>query len=289
MTNLLSAPYPYISSPFEHWRKAFFMSTFVFIFLLGFKPFGLDDYHGGIVELTLGYGLTCFISMSFLNIAFPAVFNNYFSEEKWTVGKQIMWSIVNVAVIGLANLLYSKYIGIANFSLQSLISFEIYTVALAIFPLLLFIITNYKRLSSKFEKSAVSINHSIDQLQHFIKPNKTDTITIDSDNISEGLSIPLDDLVFIQSSDNYITVHYLQGDKLQAKVLRNTLKSLEIELKQFPHLFRCHKSFLVDLNKVDHISGNAQGYKLHLKQVNELIPVSRSHNKTIKNKLTIRP
>lgn len=289
MTNILKSPYPYSNHQTEKWRKAILMSAFVFLFLLGFQPFGLNEYTGGIVELTLGYGLTCFIAMVTLNIVLPTIFNNYFSEEKWTVSKQISWSLINVAFIGLANLLYSNFIGIANFSLISLISFEAYTIAIAIFPLLLFIITNYKRLSSKFEKSAELINNSIQQLQVTIKTNKTSLVTIDSENISESLSIPVDNLIYIQSSDNYITVYYFQDGDMRSMILRNTLKSVATQLEQYSNLFRCHKSFLINLNKVNHISGNAQGYKLHVQHVEELIPVSRLHNKTIKSKLTIRP
>ncbi len=289
MIKLFSSPYPYSPNNTKRLRKATFMGVFVFLFLLGFQPFGLNEYTGGIVKLTLGYGLTCFIVMVILNMAIPTIFNNYFSEEKWTVGKQISWSLINVSFIGLANLLYSNFVGIANFSIISLVSFEVYTIAIAIFPLLLFVITNYKRLSSKFEKSAELINSSIQQVQASIKTNKTNLITIDSENISESLSLRVDDLIYIQSSDNYITVYFFHDDKIRSMVLRNTLKSVALQLEKYSNLFRCHKSFLINLNKVNHISGNAQGYKLHVQYIDEIIPVSRSHNKTIKNKLTIRP
>ncbi len=264
------------------------MGVFVFLFLLIFQPFGLNYYGDGLVGLTLGYGLTCFTSMVILNILIPNAFSNLFNEEKWTVSKQIGWSLINVSSIGLANLLYSNVVGVANFSIESLIRFEIYTIALALFPLLLFIITNYKRLTARFEKSAKLINNSILQFQQK-NNNKADFITIESDNISENLRVPIQDILFIQSSDNYITVNYKKKDETCSKVLRNTLKSVENQLEIYPNIFRCHKSYLVNLSKVNHISGNAQGFKLHLELVKELIPVSRLHNKTIKNKLTVRP
>jgi DNA-binding LytR/AlgR family response regulator len=48
------------------------------------------------------------------------------------------------------------------------------------------------------------------------------------------------------------------------------------------NIYRCHKSYLVNLAKVNHVSGNAQGYKLHLKDVEDQIPVSRKLNEEIK-------
>jgi DNA-binding LytR/AlgR family response regulator len=49
-------------------------------------------------------------------------------------------------------------------------------------------------------------------------------------------------------------------------------------------IFRCHKSYLINLTQVAHISGNAQGYKLHLQNSTIEIPVSRTLNATIKEK-----
>ena len=65
--------------------------------------------------------------------------------------------------------------------------------------------------------------------------------------------------------------------------------SIEVEIveKDFPQFFRCHKSYLVNLHQVKHISGNAQGHKLHLFYGDELIPVSRKNNSIIKEKLEI--
>lgn len=289
MIKLLSAPYPHSSNVKKHWRKAFIMGLFVFFFLFGFQPFGLHEYPGEILALTFGYGMTCFISMVFLNVVLPTLLVNFFSEQKWTVAKQIIWSLINVAFIGLANLLYSNFAGIANFSIQNLVQFELFTIAIALFPLLLFILSNYQRLTHKFEKSATLINQSIKELQQNIKRNSDESIEIDSENLSESLRLNPTDLIYIQSSDNYITVYFYQFGKLSSTILRNTLKSLEEQLINYPYLFRCHKSYLVNLNKVERISGNAQGYKLHIEGLPELIPVSRSHNKTIKDKLTIRP
>lgn len=289
MIKLLSAPYPHSSYVKKHWRNAFIMGLFVFLFLFGFQPFGLNEYPGELLALTFGYGMTCFISMVILNVVIPTLFVNFFSEQKWTVAKQIIWSLINVAFIGLANLLYSNFADIANFSIQNLVQFELYTIAIALFPLLLFILSNYQRLTYKFEKSATIINQSIKELQQNIKRNSDESIEIDSENLSESLRLNPTDLIYIQSADNYITVYFYQFGKLSSTVLRNTLKSLEEQLINYPYLFRCHKSYLVNLNKVERISGNAQGYKLHIEGLSELIPVSRSHNKTIKDKLTIRP
>jgi DNA-binding LytR/AlgR family response regulator len=56
-----------------------------------------------------------------------------------------------------------------------------------------------------------------------------------------------------------------------------TLKSAEERTNNYPHIMRCHKSYMVNLKFVRDISGNAQGYKLHIPALNFPVPVSRSY------------
>ena len=56
-----------------------------------------------------------------------------------------------------------------------------------------------------------------------------------------------------------------------------TLKEFEEQLSSFPYVFKVHRSYLVNLQAIESIMGNAQGYALRLKNYSEgTIPVSRS-------------
>src|SRR5215471_9595112 len=81
---------------------------------------------------------------------------------------------------------------------------------------------------------------------------------------------------------------HLDKGTTQQKVIRNSLKNLEDQLSKYPGIYRCHRTCLVNLQKVIHASGNAQGIKLHLNGTNELIPVSRSLTQEIKQKIAVR-
>ncbi len=54
-------------------------------------------------------------------------------------------------------------------------------------------------------------------------------------------------------------------------------------------VIRCHKSYIVNLNKVNRISGNAKGYKLQIDELDFLIPVSRSLGIDDLNQLDLFP
>ena len=54
------------------------------------------------------------------------------------------------------------------------------------------------------------------------------------------------------------------------------MKKAEETTLPFSGLFRCHRAFIINLDKVTHVEGNAQGYKLRIQDYEELIPVSRN-------------
>ena len=103
------------------------------------------------------------------------------------------------------------------------------------------------------------------------------------------LEILPEHFLYAKADDNYVEVYHLMNEQKQRKVIRNSLKSIHAFLPTQINFYRCHKSYVINLDYVNHISGNAQGYKFHLKNTEELIPVSRSNNEFVKNYFTNRP
>ena len=56
---------------------------------------------------------------------------------------------------------------------------------------------------------------------------------------------------------------------------------MEDQLKTVSTIERCHRSYLVNTALVDYVSGNAQGYQLHLKGTDQEVPVGRTFAPTI--------
>ena len=83
-------------------------------------------------------------------------------------------------------------------------------------------------------------------------------------------------LLFIESADNYSEVVFLQNGQPKKTLLRGSLSRFE-EQAHHPDVVRCHRSFVVNLQRVESISGNAQGYKLQLQNYPSPIPVARRY------------
>lgn len=68
-------------------------------------------------------------------------------------------------------------------------------------------------------------------------------IEIKGEGNYEGLRLNLNDLISIQSSDNYIEVFYLSGNDLKKTLIRNKLSVIDAE---FEELLRTHRSYLIN-------------------------------------------
>jgi len=103
------------------------------------------------------------------------------------------------------------------------------------------------------------------------------------------LSILLEDLLYIESADNYVIIHYVTNNKTKTYLLRNSLKNLETLLMKSP-VGRCHRSFLVNFNRVKVIRRTKEGLMLEIDQPNiPDIPVSKSYQEIVSSKFLSDP
>jgi len=282
----LRKPYPFETNKKRQFRDALVFSAFVFLFLYIFQPFQIGNFKTHTITVSFGYGLVCLITMLFLNIFMIHLIPKYFDENHWTTGRQIFWTFINVFFVGLGNFLFSTSIQVVPFTLEGVVKFQFITIAVGAFPIVISVLYNQSRLQYKYSSESEEFNASITKTNDDIvklKPSENQsTVIIPSQYAQESLELNANDLIFVRSADNYIEIYFKNEEKVEKSLLRNTLKTVESILSD-TCFFRCHKSFLVNLNYVQSVSGNAQGYKLHLKFTEEVIPVSRAYNDFLKS------
>jgi DNA-binding LytR/AlgR family response regulator len=90
-------------------------------------------------------------------------------------------------------------------------------------------------------------------------------------------SLNADDVLYIESTDNYVTVYVQDKDRVKKVMLRNTMKRLEIELEKT--LFRrCHRSFIVNFQNVKMVRLSGTSLFIYIDASEEIkIPVSRTY------------
>jgi len=265
--------------------RSLLFGLFVFLFLYLFTPFRLNEREEDLFALCLGFGLITAISMIGLNIVVTAMFRRLFVEEKWTVGREILWTMVNIGVIGIGNAYYFNYWG-GNFSIGTILLFTGFAMAVGIFPVSISVLINEAVKSKKYQKASVDINTQIQSQSKPTSPyTQQKTIVLPSQNAGEELSLYENQLLYIKASDNYSEVYFTDVTGEKKAILRNSLKAMEEAIGNNDKIIRCHKSYIVNLSKVASVTGNAQGYRLLLNEVKAEIPVSRQLNDSIKQML----
>lgn len=101
------------------------------------------------------------------------------------------------------------------------------------------------------------------------------------------ISIVLENLLYVDSADNYATIHYLNKSKLSHFLIRNSLKWMEENLTKETPLVRCHRSYIVNLDKVKVLRKTKDGIFLELDALNTSdIPVSKTYYERVMTKFS---
>ncbi|MEE4177366.1 MAG: LytTR family DNA-binding domain-containing protein [Bacteroides sp.] len=283
----LSDPYPYCPNLKKSLLRAFLISLFVVAFLAFFQPFELSLANSKYKILFIaGYGVVNFLVLFINTMLEHYIVPSVFKERSWKVYKEMLWIAWILFTIGLGNFLYTKLV--FNFPesyLLGFLQFQLYTLAVGIFPVIVIVILNYNKQLRKNLELAGRMDEELKEHEKAVSVN-TNNINIPAENQKESLQVSLNDLLFIQSEGNYISIFYRNEKEIRRSVLRNTLKNIEEELAScFPPLSKTHRSYIVNLDLVEKIQGNSQGLQLYLPEMDDFIPVSRAYINSIRERL----
>jgi hypothetical protein len=90
-------------------------------------------------------------------------------------------------------------------------------------------------------------------------------------------SVQSRDILYVESTDNYVTVHTNEKGKIKKIMLRNTMKRLEKELEG-TLIQRCHRSYMVNFQNIKLVKLISTNLYIYLDFTEEIrIPVSRTY------------
>ncbi|MFZ1751782.1 MAG: LytTR family DNA-binding domain-containing protein [Saprospiraceae bacterium] len=295
----LQQPYPF----FDSIKKAVWMTLIVFgsVFsiLYFLQPFDIDTLSDPeALVMASQFALVSLVVSAFWIIAVPVLFQKYFAENHWTVWKEILYMTALVALISIGNSILFMYISDSGF-LWPIVKYMIgYTTLIGLIPITMSVIIKQHILLKKYASEASFLDQYLTteptndgiHAQNIIQLENNTTqskLILTGDNNEEILEVHPNDIFYMSASDNYVQIYFQKSEQIQSVLFRTTLKKAALSLTNYPQYYRCHKSYLVNLKKIIHITGNTQGYKLHLTNITEMIPVSRSLNDEIKEKIKL--
>lgn len=269
MLELFNRPYPFSDDLKHNSKIIFFISVGVIVFLFFFQPFDIsllaekEKYY-----LIIGFGFITFLSLS-LNLLFiPSIFPKNFSSAVWKIKKEIFYNLWILSTILLGYSFYCNFLGILKFDFDMVIKL----IVTAIIPISVLIIINHNKMLRLHLKLA-------DELSKKLKENKLiqeKIIHFTSDYQKDSLAIKVSLVLFIRSANNYIEVFWKEADIIKNQMVRCSMVNAEELLKEYKFIFKCHRSFMVNISYIERIEGNSQGYKLYFENVSFSIPVSKN-------------
>ncbi len=279
--SVLSRPFPRPETAGVVWRRIGLTSVFVMLFLMVFRPFGLHTLPAGTYGPFLAYGLVTALAMTLVGVVLPMVFPAWFDERRWTVGREISMAALTILLIAVGNALYSAWHFGFAITPSFALGFVAITAAIGLFPSTAIVLAQVGRYQRQYEAAAERLDAEIVQP---VPLAEGASVVITDDDGRVGVEAAADDVCCLWSADNYVEVVVKRGDVVTRHLVRTSLRSVESRGQLPPTFWRCHRSVIVNVRRVEHVSGNAQGYSLHIGGIDS-IPVARSRSREVGQRL----
>lgn len=304
---LFSRPYPLPDTRRRQWVMTILLSVAVFLFLFFLRPFNgqrdtLSAVLGGSADAALiaaflgsleGAATVFAVVSVYYGVLFKA-FPGYFSEERWTIARESLWTVVIIVAIALTNIGVMMLTGQWHYSWKEAFLMVMYTAVIGTAPATTSVIINQARLLRRYRHKAVAINQVIQEapplpVEETMAIPVTTTLSFIAENGKDTVSVAPADLLAVTSADNYVRLFYIDNQELIQILIRTSLQKVTEVVAAHSNFWRCHRTAIVNLSLVTGVSGTAQGYRLHVAGLPDTVPVSRSLNATLRERLANRP
>ncbi|PHI19989.1 hypothetical protein CEQ90_09600 [Lewinellaceae bacterium SD302] len=279
--SFLSKPYPAPDTRiFKIALVSLGLGAFVALFLILFKPFDTSEATMPGLNLFLGgYGIVVaavtFIPTYLMSVLAP----NQITEDRWTIGRQILYLFI---IIGLGISASYFYLLLSGGTPNWTDYFYFFRNGLLVasFPIVILTLLDYIRKLRYYESGAEQLNAQ--RTPSTVPAASANTIELTDSQGRIELKLSPNDLWCLHSDGNYVEVWTIDQDKQghERTLIRNTISELSSQLPVDSNFILCHRSWVVNIDLVESVSGNAQGYRLHRENAPTVV-VARGRSKEV--------
>lgn len=271
--NYLNRAYPYY---YGKWDQLLFILGIVAIFSFSFSYF-FEPFEVNRAEHKLDYLWICILhALIPFGIAFVYLMllnKTQTDERQWTLGKEVLHLSILLLLIGIGSFLVRDviYENPDNWSQRYFWEEIANTFLIGTLLLAVLLPLNLERLLNKYKIAAGRLNFAKNS-----PPLDGLSICVETPISSESFALDSSSFLFAKVDGNYTEVYWLVNDVVEKKLIRLSLKDLKKQLSVFPAVFETHRSYLVNIDTIKTVSGNAQGYLISFDGCDFEVPVSRS-------------
>jgi len=247
----------------------------IFLFILFFQPFPLDrfDFNNRLLFVA-GFGAIAFLFMVLIRFLLPRIIKNNIKKEDEPELNPLLEGLLTLILCSVAFTFYLRYVG--SVSISFFIVFKISLICL--FPPVVLMLSDRIKVLIQQNNLLISERKIIQkQIERYEEDNLNKSISFVSETGNESLTLLIAELVFVQSADNYVEIGYSEDANIRKKLIRNTLKNVEVQLKQYSNFIRCHRSYIVNIRYIEKLQRDFSSHWITVKGYPEKIPVSRQY------------
>lgn len=266
----LQRPIPrYITDKGNIVRLIFFTAAFALIFINIYSPFGVENWYN-VTRWQLLFYSSLIILTGVMVVVISRVLMYQISKFKQLlIWQYLVWILAEIFSMAIFYTLYEMLILHDKRELIDVFKISVQNTALIILlPYsVLWLYFSWKEKNEKLQ--AIAEGEPIFDSSKMVA-------FYDEKGVLR-LSLKVENLIFLEAADNYVIIHYYNKGKISKFMLRNSLKRLE-EVFSKSEIVRCHRSYMVNFEKVKIIRKDKDGLKLELDLPSIIdIPVSKSY------------
>lgn len=251
-----------------------FTAFFALVFINIYAPFGSDQWFD-LTKLQFFTFSSLVILLGVMVVVVSRIIMYYFCRRQIiTLFQFLLWIAAEVLAMALFYSLFEKFALHDKREFIYLVKMSAKTTALV---LLLPYSVAWLYFSWHDKKEQIRI------LAEGMPASETtpDMVAFYDDKAVLKFSVKKENLLYLEASENYITIFYLNKGKVSKYMLRATMKKME-EYFAGTGILRCHRSYLVNFDKVKVIRKDKEGLKLALDNPEVMdIPISKSYVSSI--------
>lgn len=260
------------------------ISLGVFLFILFYQPFPIEKFdNNNHLVFIAGFGGIIFLILVLVRTLLPGLIAK--TSDNDVNGNRISPYLAGAMILIFSSVafeFYLRYVG--SVGINFFISFKVILICLAP-PVILGLHDSVDKLQQENESLLLEKKLAQKRIQEFEEDYLNKSVEFISENLNENFIISIAEVAFIRSADNYVEILYLEGDTLKKKLLRNTLKNIEQQIKQYSNFLRCHRICIVNIHFIEKINRKNESHWLTIKGFSGQLPVSRQYLLKLKEAL----
>ena len=260
-----------------------FVPLFALIFIGTYRPFDFDRI-GDILNAHINISNETIILLSALIMVLSgmaigaisrAIMGHYTKRHQLTYLGYIIWILAEIGVMATLFTFFTLFTDTDKSLPELLRNSYVNTALIVLIPYtlsyILFVLRDKMR-ELKALRQQIEMDETVLQKAY---------IQILDEKGEMRLSIRRENLVLIESADNYVCVYYINGDKSKKTMVRNTLAKVADHLNG-TRIVRCHRSYMINLDHVKVLHRDKEGVfiELGIEGVPD-VPISKTYAENI--------